>query len=88
MNPSFVAGPGINPFATSGSFVVVKQMGNGTMKAGMPYWAVGIVDARDLAEAHFRAAFIPEAKGRYIIMDHNTDFLGMATTAKAFASWV
>lgn len=78
INPSLVIGPGINPHATSESFKIVKQFGDGSMKAGAPRYAFGVVDVRDLAEAHFRAAFTPEAKGRYIISGHNTDFLSMA----------
>ena len=80
INPSLVIGPGINPHATSESFKIVKQFGDGSMKAGAPRYGFGVVDVRDLAEAHFRAAFTPAANGRYIISGHNTDFLSMAET--------
>ena len=80
INPSFVIGPGINPHATSESFKVVKQFGDGSLKAGAPRMGLGAVDVRDLAEAHFKAAFTPEAKGRYIISGHNTDLLALAQT--------
>jgi dihydroflavonol-4-reductase len=80
INPTLVIGPGINPYATSESFKLVKQFGDGSMKAGAPRWGFGVVDVRDLAEAHFRAAFTPEAKGRYITSGHNTDFPSMAET--------
>ena len=80
INPSLVIGPGINPRATSESFKLVRQLGDGSMKAGAPRMGFGAVDVRDLAEAHFRAAFIPEAKGRYIVSGHNTDLLAMAQT--------
>ena len=80
INPSFVIGPGINPHATSESFKIVRQFGDGSLKTGAPRMGMGVVDVRDLAEAHFRAAFTPEAKGRYIISGHNTDFLAMAAT--------
>jgi len=36
INPSLVVGPGINPHATSESFKLVKQFGDGSMKAGAP----------------------------------------------------
>ena len=78
INPSFVIGPGINPYATSESFKIIKQFGDGTMKSGAPRVGFGVVDVRDLAEAHFKAAFTPEAQGRYIISGHNTDFPSMA----------
>lgn len=80
INPSFVIGPGINPHATSESFRLVKQFGDGTMKTGAPMIGLCAVDVRDLAEAHFRAAFSPGAKGRYIVSGHDTDFPSMAKT--------
>ncbi|MGK2888312.1 MAG: hypothetical protein ACSLEN_01825 [Candidatus Malihini olakiniferum] len=47
-------------------------MENGRMKAGIADIGLGAVDVRDLAEAHLRAAYLPEAKGRHIISGHNT----------------
>ena len=55
-------------------------MGDGTLKSGAPRWGFGAVDVRDLAEAHLKAAFVPQAKGRHIISGHNTDLLTMAMT--------
>ncbi len=78
LNPSLVIGPGINPQATSESFRLIKQLGDGTMKSGAPDWGIGVVDVRDLADAHLRAAFLPDASGRHIISAHNTNFLEMA----------
>ncbi|WKE67134.1 aldehyde reductase [Gallaecimonas kandeliae] len=78
VNPSLVMGPGISPFATSESFSLMRQLGDGTMKAGVPDWPIGVVDVRDLAEAHLRAAFLPDAEGRHIISGHDTSFMGMA----------
>ena len=80
INPTLVIGPGINPHATSESFKLIKQLGDGSMKSGAPRLGFGVVDVRDLAEAHIKAAFIPEAQGRYIISGHNTDFPSMAET--------
>ena len=79
INPSMVIGPGINPFATSESFTIIKLFGDGTMKFGGSRWGMGVVDVRDLAEAHFKAGFIPEANGRYIVSGHNSDFMEMAS---------
>lgn len=80
INPSLVIGPGVNPHATSESFRIVKQFGDGSLKTGAPRMGIGVVDVRDLAEAHFKAAFTPEARGRYIISGHNTDLLELAAT--------
>jgi nucleoside-diphosphate-sugar epimerase len=75
INPSLVLGPPLNPAATtSESFNILKQMGDGTFKSGVPKMGIGIVDVRDVAEAHFQAGYNPEAKGRYITSAHNTDF--------------
>lgn len=78
VNPSLVIGPGVNPYGTSESFNIVRQMGDGRMKAGVPDLGLGAVDVRDLAEAHLRAAYLPQAKGRHIISGHNTSLLGIA----------
>jgi nucleoside-diphosphate-sugar epimerase len=81
INPSLVMGPALNAGAvTSESYNILKQMGDGTMKMGVPKMGIGLVDVRDVAEAHFRAGFNPEAKGRYITSAHNTNLLEMAQT--------
>lgn len=80
INPSLVLGPGINPNATSESFAMVKQFGDGSMKLGAPRYGFGCVDVRDLAYAHMAAAYSPVVKGRHIISGHNTDLFEMAQT--------
>lgn len=77
VNPSLVIGPGVNPFGTSESFNIVKQLGDGTMKMGAPDLEIGVVDVRDLAEAHFEAAFRPEAEGRHIISAETSSILAL-----------
>lgn len=84
VNPSFVMGPALNAGSvTSESYSVLKQMGDGTMKMGAPKMGVGVVDVRDLADAHFKAGYTPKAQGRYITSAHNTNFLEMALTLKS-----
>lgn len=78
INPSLVMGPALNPHSnTSESINILKQLGGGAMKMGAPKMGIGLVDVRDVAEAHFKAAYIPEAKGRYITSAWNTNFLEM-----------
>ncbi|QQE11368.1 NAD-dependent epimerase/dehydratase family protein [Planctomycetota bacterium] len=77
INPAFVIGPGINPFGSSESFSLIKMMGDGTLKTGAPRYGVGVVDVRDVAEAHYKAGFMPEAKGRYMVVSEGTDFVEM-----------
>ncbi|MFC0878683.1 NAD-dependent epimerase/dehydratase family protein [Saccharicrinis sp. FJH2] len=81
INPSFVLGPALNPATvTSESYNILKQVGDGTMKMGAPRMGIGVVDVRDVAEAHFQAGFNTKAKGRYITSGHNSDILDMALT--------
>lgn len=78
VNPSLVVGPGINPFATSESFALIKQLGDGTMKVGIADYALGAVDVRDVADAHMAAGFNPDAQGRYVVSGYNTGLPEMA----------
>lgn len=81
INPSLVLGPALNASSiTSESYTILKQMVDGTMKMGAPKLGIGLVDVRDVAEAHFQAGFNPKAQGRYITSAHNTNFLDMALT--------
>ncbi len=83
INPSFVMGPALNPKSnTSESINILTQMGDGTFKMGAPKMGIGMVDVRDVAEAHFSAGFTPSAKGRFITSAHNTNILEMALTLK------
>ncbi len=76
INPSFVLGPFLNTQSvTSESFNILKQLGDGTMKMGVPKMGIGVVDVRDVADAHIKAGFTPSATGRYITSGHNTNFL-------------
>ena len=80
INMCLVLGPDLNPHrTTTESMNILKMLGDGQMKMGAPKIGVGIVDVRDVAEAHYRAGFTPEAKGRYITSAHETDFLEMGT---------
>ena len=82
VNPSLVMGPGLKIHGGSESYNIIKQMGDGTMKAGVPDMGFGVVDVRDLAEAHLRAGFVPGAQGRHVISGHNTAFPEMAATLR------
>jgi nucleoside-diphosphate-sugar epimerase len=78
INPCLVIGPALNPqHTTSESMNILKLLGGGDMKMGAPKIGIGLVDVRDVADAHFRAGFTPEAEGRYITAAHCTDFLEM-----------
>ncbi len=78
VNPSMVIGPSLGAAPTSESFNIIRQLGDGTMKLGVPRISTGMVDVRDLAYAHLAAAYLPDAQGRHIISGHNTDLLRVA----------
>jgi len=80
INPSLVIGPALQDRPTSESFNILRQIGGGALKSGAPRWGMGVVDVRDLADAHIAAGFEPEANGRNIISGHDTDMLAMALT--------
>lgn len=82
VNPSLVIGPATHAAPTSESFNLVRQMGDGTLKAGAPRWGFGVVDVRDLAHAHLAAGFNPSANGRNIVSAHETSLFDMSQTLK------
>ena len=77
INPSFVMGPGLKYHPSSESFQFAKQL-VGSGSTGVPAFPFGVVDVRDVAEAHIAAAFVPEAAGRHITNGSNTDMVEMA----------
>lgn len=71
-NPAMVMGPGVRIHPDSESFTIMKQILDGTFASGMPDLRIGMVDVRDLAEAHLRAGFLPDANGRYVLVGTDT----------------
>jgi nucleoside-diphosphate-sugar epimerase len=82
VNPSFVLGPAVNPGASGESFAVMAQIMDGTLRAGVPDFRIGVVDVRDVAEAHLRAAFEPAARGRYLTSGYDSSFPEMASVLR------
>ena len=75
INPSLVLGPALNPYSEFESKKFMLQMGNGDLKSGVPDIKLGIVDVRNVGEAHLNAGYNPSANGRYIISSDSMDFL-------------
>ncbi|MCE0506471.1 NAD-dependent epimerase/dehydratase family protein [Roseivivax sp. GX 12232] len=73
VNPSLVIGPAIGGKPTSESFTIMERLGTGEFKQGAPRLGIGMVDVRDVADAHIAAGFLPEAQGRHITSGHDTD---------------
>jgi len=78
VNPALVIGPTLGGHSTSATHDLLRQLGDGRMKPGAPPYEVGMVDVRDVAEAHVRAAFLPNANGRYIVFNEACSILGLA----------
>jgi nucleoside-diphosphate-sugar epimerase len=65
--PGFVVGPTLSPTSKSGSLFTMDQLLCGRMLVGVPDLAFALVDVRDVASAHIRAAEVKSARGRYIV---------------------
>lgn len=83
VNPSLVIGPSVSGQSTSESHNLVRQIGDGTLKTGAPPLEIGMVDVRDVAEAHMRAGFIEAAEGRYIASAETVSFLEFGKMLRA-----
>lgn len=78
INPGLVIGPTVSEQPTSLSHDICKSFGDGRMKVGTLPLELGMVDVRDVADAHLRAAYIKAASGRHIIVSEAKSFLGLA----------
>lgn len=78
INPSFVIGPGLKAHNNAESFNIIRKLATGMLRFGAPDFTIGVVDVRDLAEAHYRAAFYPKANGRNIISARESSLLELA----------
>ena len=54
------------------------EFGNGKYKSGVPELWNSIVDVRDVATAHIKAGFKPDASGRHIIVSKEATLLDIA----------
>jgi len=78
INPGWILGPSVSKRKDSMSIGTMIQFGNGTFKTGVPEIWTGIVDVRDVAAAHIKAGYTPEAKGRHIIVSGVSTLLDIA----------
>lgn len=77
VNPALVIGPSLTPLTKSGSVEVLQQFGSGVTRFGVPKLWSALVDVRDVADAHLKAAFQADAEGRYIISAKSLTLLEM-----------
>ena len=83
INPALVFGQSLTPNTQSGSVEVLQQFANGMTLLGVPPMWNGVVDVQDVAEAHIRAAFNPQAHGRYIICSESLSLLEIGQILRA-----
>ena len=68
LNPGFVMGPSLTKRTDSASIVFLSSLLNGKYKSGIPNLCFGIVDVRDVAQAHISAGLRYESTGRHILV--------------------
>ncbi|KAF4767958.1 hypothetical protein N7455_000105 [Penicillium solitum] len=76
INPGLVLGPSLSPTSESGSLSLLDQLLRGELFFGVPDMWFAIVDVREVATAHIRAAQTPDSHGRYILADSKTHGFG------------
>lgn len=75
INPGFVMGPSLTTASDSATMSTMKQFVDGTMRMGAPQMDVGAVDVRDIALAHIKAGYRPDAAGRHLCVSRPMSFL-------------
>lgn len=82
INPALVLGPSLARNSASTSIVTMRQLGNGTMRSGAPKLTMGIVDVRDVAQAHILAGYTAAAEGRHIVCAGERSLLQLGTALR------
>ena len=75
INPGFVLGPSLTTASSSATFDTMKQFYDGRLRMGAPSIELGVVDVRDVAQAHLKAGYTPAASGRNICVSRSMTFL-------------
>ena len=78
VNPGLVLGPGLSPHTKAEGVLVMRDFGSGYYRFGAPELEFAIVDVRDVADAHLRAGFMPEASGRHILVSETLSVIEIA----------
>lgn len=83
INPGFILGPSLTPRTDSTSISFMIQTAQGKYKSGLPQLYNGVVDVRDVALAHIKAAQNEQAQGRFILVCESLTLLQLAQLLKA-----
>jgi nucleoside-diphosphate-sugar epimerase len=82
INPGFIMGPSLTNRKDSTSIGFMRGLLKGQYKSGAPDLAFGLVDVRDVANAHIQAAFRSEVSGRHILVAGSPSVLDMASALR------
>jgi dihydroflavonol-4-reductase len=82
LNPGFVMGPSLTENSDSESITLMKDYLKGKFATGVPNVEFGLVDVRDVALAHVRAAENPQAEGRTILSNTSVSMLEISKMIK------
>lgn len=83
VNPGLVLGPSLSQSSNSESLAILGDLVKGKLRTGVPKLDMGVVDVRDVAEAHLRAGFLPQAEGRHILVSETVSMLDLANIIRA-----
>lgn len=78
INPGMVFGPSLTTASKSASIDTLRQMGDGRLRTGVPDLGFGVVDVRDVADAHVLAAFAESIEPRHILVNDTLSMLAIA----------
>ena len=77
INPGWILGPSLTKRVDSASIKTMIEFANGTYKSGVPRLWNPMVDVRDVAMAHLKAGYTPEASGRHILVSEEATLLDL-----------
>jgi len=83
INPGFVMGPSLTARKDSTSIDFMINLTGGKFKTGVPDFYYGVVDVRDVAQAHIKAAFNPETSGRHLLVNETISILDFAAIIRS-----
>lgn len=82
INPGFILGPSLTKRVDSTSIGFMKDLLGGKYRSGLPQLYNGVVDVRDVAQAHINAAINADANGRYVLVAESLTLLDLAKLLK------
>jgi nucleoside-diphosphate-sugar epimerase len=78
IHPGAIFGPSLSRRVDATSVTMMTQFLKGSFRSGVPKLWLGLVDVREVAEAHVRAALLRHANGRYIVVAKSLSMLDIA----------